>query len=176
MIHIEDIEKFNDFIQETRVYTFLDGLDDRLDNVRADVLQMTPFPTVEQAYARVRREATRQGIMMKEEITHESMAMVSKGYRQPSVNLSLNKNSSFLDKSKLKCTYCGGMRHVRENCFKLTGKYPDWWKDPKNKASSKGRANSINSKEAPADPNLLNSGSVQYADRKSTRLNSSHAQ
>jgi hypothetical protein len=38
MIHIKDIEKFNEFIQEIRVYTFLDGLDDRLDNVQADVM------------------------------------------------------------------------------------------------------------------------------------------
>ena len=28
MVHEEDIKKFNSFIQETRVYTFLDGLDD----------------------------------------------------------------------------------------------------------------------------------------------------
>ncbi|XP_078165537.1 uncharacterized protein LOC144560247 [Carex rostrata] len=50
----EDIEKYNQVVQEDRVYTFLDGLDDRLDGVRADVLQMNPLPTVEQAYARVR--------------------------------------------------------------------------------------------------------------------------
>jgi hypothetical protein len=171
MIHTEDIVKFSEFIQEIRVYTFLDGLDDRLDNVRADVLQMTPFPTVEQAYARVRREATRQGIMMKggEDITHESMAMVSKGYKQPMVNLSLNKNISSIDKSKLKCTYCGGMRHVRENCFKLTGNYPDWWKEPKKKFSPKGRANSINSEEVHADPNMVNSASAQYANSRTSQ-------
>ncbi|KAJ0093603.1 hypothetical protein Patl1_26522 [Pistacia atlantica] len=48
-----DIQKFNSIIQEDRVYTFLDGLDDRLDKIRSDVLQMNPFPTVEQAYAHV---------------------------------------------------------------------------------------------------------------------------
>ncbi|XP_078153864.1 uncharacterized protein LOC144549002 isoform X4 [Carex rostrata] len=171
MIHIEDIEKFNGFIQETRVYTFLDGLDDRLDNVRADVLQMSPFPTVEQAYARVRREATRQGIMMKggKDITHESVAMVSKGYKQPMINLSLNKNISSLDKSKLKCTYCGGIKHVRENCFKLTGNYPNWWKEPNKKFSSKGRVNSFNSKKAHADPNLVSSASIQYPNSRTSQ-------
>ncbi|XP_078153858.1 uncharacterized protein LOC144549001 isoform X4 [Carex rostrata] len=171
MIHIEDIEKFNGFIQETRVYTFLDGLDDRLDNVRADVLQMSPFPTVEQAYARVRREATRQEIMMKggKDITHESVAMVSKGYKQPMVNLSLNKNISSLDKSKLKCTYCGGIRHVRKNCFKLTGNHPDWWKEPKKKFSSKGRVNSVNSEKAHADPNLVSSASIQYPNSRTSQ-------
>jgi hypothetical protein len=46
-----DIRKFNEITREDRVYTFLDGLDDRLDKVRSDVLQMNLFPTVEQAYA-----------------------------------------------------------------------------------------------------------------------------
>ncbi|KAK6946861.1 hypothetical protein RJ641_000334 [Dillenia turbinata] len=49
---------------EERVYIFLDGLDDRLDKIRADVLQTQPFPTVEQAYAQVRREAIRQMVMI----------------------------------------------------------------------------------------------------------------
>ena len=42
-----DIQKYNSILQEDRVYTFLDGLDDRLDNIRSDVLQLKPFPTVE---------------------------------------------------------------------------------------------------------------------------------
>ena len=49
-----DIQKYNLILQEDRVYTFLDGLDDRLDKTRSDVLQLKPFPTVEQAYAHVR--------------------------------------------------------------------------------------------------------------------------
>lgn len=33
MVYACDIEMFNNFIQKTRVYTFLDGFDDRLDNI-----------------------------------------------------------------------------------------------------------------------------------------------
>ncbi|KAF2306639.1 hypothetical protein GH714_019993 [Hevea brasiliensis] len=51
-----DIQKYNSLLQEERVYIFLDGLDDRLDNIRSHVLQLKPFPTIEQAYAYVRRE------------------------------------------------------------------------------------------------------------------------
>ncbi|KAK6923031.1 Retrotransposon Copia-like, N-terminal [Dillenia turbinata] len=46
-----DIQHYNNLLKEERVYIFLDGLDDRLDKIRADVLQTQPFPTVEQAYA-----------------------------------------------------------------------------------------------------------------------------
>jgi hypothetical protein len=49
-----DIQKYNLILQEDRVYTFLNGLDDRLDKTMSDVLQLKPFPTVEQAYAHVR--------------------------------------------------------------------------------------------------------------------------
>lgn len=50
-----DIQRYNSILQE-RVYTLLDGLDDRLDHVRTDVLCLKPFPSIEQAYAHVRRE------------------------------------------------------------------------------------------------------------------------
>lgn len=33
-----DIQQYNQLVQEDRVYAFLDGLDDRLDNIRSDVL------------------------------------------------------------------------------------------------------------------------------------------
>lgn len=48
-----DIHKYNTLIQEDRVYIFLDGLDDRHDKIRSDVLQIQPFANVEQAYAYV---------------------------------------------------------------------------------------------------------------------------
>lgn len=40
-----DTDKFNLFIQKDRVYTFLDGLEDRFDTIRAQVLQIKPFPS-----------------------------------------------------------------------------------------------------------------------------------
>ena len=42
-----NIKNYNHLLQEDRVYTFLDGLDDQLDKIRGDVLQMHPFLTIE---------------------------------------------------------------------------------------------------------------------------------
>ncbi|KAI5340455.1 hypothetical protein L3X38_019729 [Prunus dulcis] len=53
-----------DTSQEDRVYIFLDGLNDRLDKGRSDILHVTSFSTVDQAYAYVRREDVRQAVMM----------------------------------------------------------------------------------------------------------------
>lgn len=73
-----DIEKHNSLVQEDRVLTFLDGLDDQLDSIRAMVLQQKPFPTIEQAFALVRREENRQSVMLhKGEGTESSMVMLA---------------------------------------------------------------------------------------------------
>ena len=77
----EDIQIFNSNIQEDRVYVFLDGLDERLDRVRSDVLQMKPFPTVEQAYAQVWREDTRQSVMLTNTELISSPILLSQGLR-----------------------------------------------------------------------------------------------
>ena len=78
-----DIQNHNSLLQEDRVYKFLDGLDDRLDKIRADVLRSQPFLTVEQAYAEVRREEQRQLVMLTKDENVSSMVMVSKGIRKP---------------------------------------------------------------------------------------------
>ncbi|KAL6351382.1 hypothetical protein AAG906_035174 [Vitis piasezkii] len=54
-----DIQYFNNMLQEDRVYTFLDGLDDKLDNIRSDVLRQA-ISHMGQAYAHVCREVMRQ--------------------------------------------------------------------------------------------------------------------
>ena len=56
---VADIKQYNSILQKDRVYIFLNGLDDRLDKDRSDVLQLQPFPTVEHAFAHVRRKYIR---------------------------------------------------------------------------------------------------------------------
>lgn len=142
-----DIQKYNAFLQEDRVYTFLDGLDDRLDKIRSDVLQIQPFPTVEQAYAHVRREEIRQTVMLAGSETTISAVMTTKGVRglQQSNNLQMIKGgdpSSNGGKTSTKikgqvidgggCSHCGNKKHTRDTCFKLHG-YPEWWNEFKAK-------------------------------------------
>ncbi|RDX70863.1 hypothetical protein CR513_49849, partial [Mucuna pruriens] len=42
-----DIQHYNTLVQEDRVYVFLDGPDNCLDNIRSDVLQMKLFSKME---------------------------------------------------------------------------------------------------------------------------------
>jgi hypothetical protein len=128
---VKDIEAFNTYIRKNRVYTFLDGLDDRLDHMRAEVLKLNLFPTIEQAYGHVRRENIRQGVMIKEDGGYQNlMAMASKGFKSAEVKFTVHRNN-IVDKSKLKCSHCGGTRHVKEQCFQIVG-YPEWYIKRKN--------------------------------------------
>uniref|UniRef100_A0A803LUX7 Uncharacterized protein n=1 Tax=Chenopodium quinoa TaxID=63459 RepID=A0A803LUX7_CHEQI len=53
----------SDQIEQNRLYYFIAGLDDSLDKDRRDLLNMDPLPTVEEAYATIRLELSRRGIM-----------------------------------------------------------------------------------------------------------------
>ena len=75
-----NIQKYNTILQEDRVYIFLDGLDDRLDKIRSDMLQIRLFPTIEQAYAHVRREKIRHVVMLTGTDTTGAV-MASKGVK-----------------------------------------------------------------------------------------------
>lgn len=108
-----DIQHYNTLVQEERVYVFLDGLDDRLDNIRSDVLQMKPFPTVEQAYAHVRREALRQAVMTDNSNELSGAVLASKGLKlQSSKIFSQSKHKE--PSNGTKCSHCGDIlvRHV----------------------------------------------------------------
>ncbi|XP_050943820.1 uncharacterized protein LOC127150328 [Cucumis melo] len=78
-----DIEKYNRVEQDRKVYIFLGGLEDRFDGIRAEILRMTPLPTVEETYGHVRREDVRQSVMVgKSTDLSNSVAMIVQGAKQ----------------------------------------------------------------------------------------------
>ncbi|XP_057523858.1 uncharacterized protein LOC130803672 [Amaranthus tricolor] len=110
----EDITIFNKFIQTQRLYQFLAGLDESLDKERRDLINQVPLPTLDMAYAAVRREISRRGIMV-----HTS----SLGHNPSEIGCDLIAHHR--------------SRHTKDTCFKLVG-YPDWWEDlQKKKAATK---------------------------------------
>ncbi|RVW24901.1 hypothetical protein CK203_079484 [Vitis vinifera] len=128
-----DIHNYNLLLQEDRVYVFLDGLDDRLDKIRGDVLQLRPFPTVEQAYAHVHRKALRQSVMITSSADAVSGAVLATkglklGFSVQPPTVHNGRPKSRTSSEGLKCSHCGNSKHTRDTCFKLHG-YPDWWND-----------------------------------------------
>jgi hypothetical protein len=74
----EEIQKYKKLIQEDQIYTFFNGLGDQFDQARRDILQQTPLPSIEQAFAQVYRENTRRTMMMEKE-ARDSFGLLTKG-------------------------------------------------------------------------------------------------
>ena len=58
-----DIIIYNRLTQNKRLYQFLAGINETFDKDRRDLLLQDPLPTVEEAYASIRRETMKRGIM-----------------------------------------------------------------------------------------------------------------
>ena len=108
MKYPSDIIIYNQLIQQNQLYQFLAGINESFDKDRRDLLLLDPFPTVEEAYASIRREIMRRGIMKTEPSsdlespgTDGVFAFKGRPYRRED------------EKTHLKYTHCGGTRHTR---------------------------------------------------------------
>ncbi|EEF30670.1 conserved hypothetical protein [Ricinus communis] len=94
----------------------MDGLDDKLDGIRKDILHMQPFPTVEHAYGHVRRESTCQAVMIGTKADETQGAVLASKSLKIGTSTSAQKGKSNLKKNTdgQKCTHCGGSKHTWE--------------------------------------------------------------
>ncbi|VFQ61029.1 unnamed protein product [Cuscuta campestris] len=97
----EDMTIFTQIQQQNRLYQFLQAINEEFDVEKRDILKTDPLPSVEEAYAQIRREATRKGIM--------------KGDNGPSSGDPSGLGSGF-------AATRAGLRSEKE-------KKPDWWPD-----------------------------------------------
>jgi hypothetical protein len=93
------------------------------------LLQAKPFPTVEKAFALVRREDNRQKVMLKKGgLADSPMVMLTRDQ-----SLAMTRPESKPNWAPTEgCTYCHHPRHTRDKCYKLIG-YPPGWKDRRRK-------------------------------------------
>ncbi|GAU31183.1 hypothetical protein TSUD_316080 [Trifolium subterraneum] len=112
--------------ENDRVLMFLVGLNKDLDEVRGRVLGKVPLPTLREIFAEIKREESRQGIMMGK--THRSSE--SEGSAFATRNPHEGKKSDEIPW----CDHCKREWHTCEDCWKLKGKPPNWtpnWKKKK---------------------------------------------
>ena len=128
MIHAEDITIFNTFIQKQRLFQFLAGINETFDKEKRDLLNQYPLPTVEMAYATIRREISRSGIITHASSPGKNPSEIESGLAVKHHRSDSSSRRDMEDKTHLKCSYCGGSRHTKEGCFKLIG-YPEWWEE-----------------------------------------------
>ena len=135
MKYDENITIFNTFIQTQCWYQFLADINDNFDKERQDLLNQTPLPTLDMAYAAIRREIARRGIMIHVSSLGKNPSEIGSGLAAHRL-----EKSSLRQEVKKIASHCGGSRHTKDGCFKLIG-YPDWWDDlQKRKAATKAPA------------------------------------
>ncbi|KAD4585302.1 hypothetical protein E3N88_22903 [Mikania micrantha] len=146
-----DIAEYNKIRSEQKLFQFLNALNRKFDPIKREILRWDPLPSAEGAYAAVRKEMAHQGILGTNSETPQpgvaaglvvsgshktdGLGLVLKGQRRSD---SIGKQPSRIDKTKLKCSHCGMLKHTKDQCFKIVG-YPEWWNDG-HKKTEKGRA------------------------------------
>ena len=77
----EDSALFKKRQEKERVFEFLAGLNQDLDDVRGRILSCRPLPSTREVFAEVRREEARRKVMLKKVTTTvlEGSALVSRG-------------------------------------------------------------------------------------------------
>ena len=96
--------------ENERVYVFLAGLNQELDEVRGHILGRKPLPSIREVFSEVRREETRRKVMLKKveskaEPETDSSALVSRG-----TNLDGEK------RRKPWCEHCKRPWHTKDTC------------------------------------------------------------
>ena len=110
------------------------GINENLDKEWCELLNQDPLPTIEMAYAMIRREPARRGIMDTTSSLGMNPSEIGRGLAIKSRSKASFRHENG-DRTHLKCTHCGGTKHTKEGCFKLIG-YPKWREEHKHRRAA----------------------------------------
>ena len=115
-------------LEKERVFDFLTGLNNDLDEVRGCLVGRTPFPDTEEAFSEVRREEARRRVMLitLELQPIESSALVSKFGSPPPHGKSTPDPRPNRKGDRPWCDHCQRHGHTRSSCWVIHGKPPNW--------------------------------------------------
>lgn len=115
--------------EESRLFQFLNGIDDVYGPQRSQLLLSNPLPTVEIASAALQQEEAQRDLLNTPKADTENMAMYSKAQHTSNLNLH--------------CTHCGIKGHSTDRCWTVTG-YPSWHPKYRGNTNNRGPTNRTN--------------------------------
>ncbi|RVW97656.1 Retrovirus-related Pol polyprotein from transposon TNT 1-94 [Vitis vinifera] len=118
----EDGLLYKKVIEKERIYKFLLGLNKNLDEVRGRVLSIKLLPSVREVFSEIRREESRQKVMLGTQNSSknlENSALVARGTQS-------NNNNHQTKKNRPWCDHCRKPGHTKETCWHLHCKPADW--------------------------------------------------
>nr|GLL35841.1 hypothetical protein CK203_090719 [Ipomoea trifida] len=123
----EDAAKYRQIMEQKKLFKFLLGLNEELDDVRGRIMGTKQLLSPREAFSKIRREESRKKVMMgsKEQLasTLDSSAL--------DVRSSNHNGGDRQKRERPWCEYCKKLGHYKETCWKLHGKPADWKSKPR---------------------------------------------
>ncbi|XP_061347733.1 uncharacterized protein LOC133293212 [Gastrolobium bilobum] len=142
---LEANTQFKKHLEKERLYDFLAGFNRDLDEVRGRILGQRPLPSLADAFAEVRREASRRRVMLGEKESLDKSDDMS----ALAANRTIDRSSGESKRDgRLWCTHCNKIGHTREKCWEIHGKPANW----KPKGQNKGRAYQVSTDDKVDEP------------------------
>ena len=140
-------------LDRQHTYQFLMGLKPEFEALRTQIVNTTPMPSIFEAFAMLDGDERRHRLLqlppppVPESPIPDQMALAASGSR-----FSSGRSSS----GRAPCSFCGGVTHVRDRCFKLHPELRETFKrnKEKSKASPRTAAISETSYGSPAAPTV----------------------
>ncbi|KAJ8435832.1 hypothetical protein Cgig2_003855 [Carnegiea gigantea] len=97
--------------EELKLFQFLNGLDEKYQTLRSQILIMNPLPPVDTACRMIQQEELQRDVLeIGKHTKYDASALYSKGG---------------VDKGAMRCTVCEIRGHSKEKCWQVIG-YPNW--------------------------------------------------
>ncbi|XP_048502933.1 uncharacterized protein LOC104896475 [Beta vulgaris subsp. vulgaris] len=138
--------------QKQKLIQLLVGLDRGYDNVTTNILSMDHLPNVNRAYYMLLQVERQNRLTFQQDNSPQTSAFVSMkqqsfqgppSHTHPSYTDKRDGKRFKFDKSLRKCDYCKKTGHNMDQCFKLTGVYPEWFLNMKSKAVGTSSINKL---------------------------------
>ncbi|KAH7657630.1 RNA-directed DNA polymerase protein [Dioscorea alata] len=158
---VADGKQYKQIQEKERIYKFLLGLNQELDEVHGRILSTKPMSSVREAFAEIRREETRRKVMLgmtTGQPNIEGSALAVKGqFLNSFCGGHQHQHGSNTTQRRGNCPWCEHCKklgHTKEVCWKIHGK-PANWQPSSNRSFQASHGNvaaTENQKSEEADP------------------------
>ncbi|GAV80883.1 hypothetical protein CFOL_v3_24342, partial [Cephalotus follicularis] len=142
-----DAAKYKKIVEKKQSYKFQLGLDKNLDEVRGRILPIKPLPNIWEVSSKLRREESRNKVMMGSRTNQPTTEGSTLAVRCPPYATNDNQPR----KGRPWCDHCRKPGHTKDTCLKIHGKpadrKPSW---PQLDRQSQGHNVAV--KDRPASP------------------------